>query len=308
MIEIPPLVGLLIGTVSLYFGAEWIVHGGSHLAHRMGISRLAIGLTIVAFGTSLPELIVSVLAVLKGSSTIAIGNVVGSNVANVGLVLGLTTLIFPLSYYYKNIRRDLWIYLAICVVFIVFILDGKVQRLEGIILFTGLIGYLILCMKRPHPVLSEVDFATLDPNVKCIVLLVGGMVVLSVGAQVFVDGAVSLAELMGVSEVAIGMSVVALGTSLPELATSVVAAFRKEHGISIGNIVGSNIFNILCVIGIASGIHPLDAPIAILKLEIPFMVAFGLALIPLGIISHPISRVSSFILLAGYTAFIYLLF
>lgn len=308
MIDLPPIIGLLIGTVALYFGAEWIVHGGSHLAHRMGISRIAIGLTIVAFGTSLPELIVSVLAALEGSSSIAIGNVVGSNVANVGLVLGLSTLIFPISYHYKNINRDLWIYLLSCAVMIFFIFDGKVQRIEGLVLFFGLIGYLILCMKRPHPILSEVDFSTLDPKIKCTLMLIGGIIVLSVGAQIFVDGAIALAVHFGISKVAIGMSVVALGTSLPELATSAVAAFRKEHGISIGNIVGSNIFNILCVIGITAGIQPLNAPREILSMEIPFMVMFGLVLIPLGIISHPISRISSLILLAGYVAFIYLLF
>lgn len=302
------ILGLIFGAVCLYYGADWIVHGGSQMAHRMGISRLAIGLTIVAFGTSLPELIVSVIASLNDAPSIAIGNVVGSNVANVGLVLGAVTLIFPVSYHYSAIKRDIWIYLASCALFIAFLWDGTIYQYEGVILLSGLIGYIWLCIKSPHPILSEVDKEKLDAMAKCILMLFVGIAVLSIGAKVFVDSAVTLAEMLGVSEIAIGMSVVALGTSLPELATSIVAALKKEHGISIGNIVGSNLFNILSVIGIAGIVKPLTSSTEILSFEVPFMVAFGVVLIPLGIISHPVSRVSSVLLLTGYGTFIYFLF
>ncbi|MBT3216314.1 MAG: calcium/sodium antiporter [Candidatus Marinimicrobia bacterium] len=302
------IFGLILGAVCLYYGADWIVRGGSNLAHKMGISRLAIGLTIVAFGTSLPELIVSVLAALKDSPSIAIGNVVGSNVANVGLVLGVVALIFPISYRYITIKRDILIYLASCALFIGFIWDGTITRIEGAILFSGLVGYIWLNIKSPHPIVSEVDQDKLDAVLKSFVTLFIGMAVLSIGAKVFVDSAVTLAHAIGISEVAIGMSIVALGTSLPELATSIVAALKKEHAISIGNIVGSNLFNILSVIGISAIIKPLTSSTSILSFEIPIMVAFGLVLIPLGIISQPISKFNSFLLLSGYVGFIYFLF
>ena len=302
------VLGLIVGGICLYFGAEWIVHGGSHMAHRMGISRLAIGLTIVAFGTSLPELIVSVIAALDNAPSIAIGNVVGSNVANVGLVLGAVTLIFPISYQYSAIKRDIWIYLVSCAFFIGFMWDGTIETYEAAVLLGGLVGYIWMCYKSPHPILSEVDQDKLDAMAKCVLLLLVGIAVLSIGAKVFVDSAVTIAGLLGVPEVAIGMSIVALGTSVPELATSIVAAFKKEHGISIGNIVGSNLFNILSVLGIAGLVKPLTTSTDILLFEVPFMVGFGLVLIPLGIISQPISRISSVLLLAGYGTFIYFLF
>lgn len=305
MIQSVFLLGL--GLVGLYFGAEWIVRGGSRLALRLGITPLVVGLTIVAFGTSLPELIVSVVAALDGKSAIAIGNVVGSNVANVGLVLGLSALIFPISISFSAIRRDILIYLGVCMVFILFAYDGRISPYEGVILFSGLVLYVFICLSnKNNRAASEGQERVQLP--KEILLLIAGIGVLSYGAKLFVDGAVELARQLGVTEVAIGMSIVALGTSLPELATSTMAAFRRQSGISIGNIIGSNLFNLLSVIGLAAILRPLETPRSILAFEIPVMIAFGIVLIPVSLLPQPISRLTSLGLLLAYGLFLWLLF
>lgn len=305
---IQSLLYLLAGSAMLYFGAEWIVKGGSLLAKRFSVSSLVIGLTVVAFGTSLPELIVSIVAVLEGSSTIAIGTVVGSNIANVGLVLGLSSLIFPITIYFKDIRRDFYIYLGACGFLILFILDGRLSRFEGAFLFIGLIFFVLICLKYPNGAVPTVEKSSGESRFKILMMLFAGIIILGFGADIFVDGAKHLAVLLGISEVVIGMSVVAFGTSLPELATSSIAAFRRESGISIGNIVGSNIFNILSVLGLSAMIKPLDSPRSILNMEIPFMVGFGVVLILIGKLPQPINRIVSVLLIVGYMLFLFLLF
>ena len=298
---------LILGGLLLYYGAEWIVRGGSDLAARMGLSPLVIGLTIIAFGTSLPEMVVSLAAAVKDASSIAIGNIVGSNIANVGLVLGLSAFIFPVTIIYENIRKDLMIYMLAAFVFTYFCADGIIQRYEGTILFGGIVGYTWYAITHPRHRVEKITEGK-DSVAKCIFYLLFGSVFLYFGSKLFVEGAVSLAELLGVSNIVIGMSVVALGTSLPELATSVVAAFHKEHGISVGNIIGSNLFNILSVIGVVSFLYPLQVPQEIMHFEIPFMLAFGMILFPIALIKQPISKVTSAILLIGYISFIMLLF
>lgn len=298
---------LVIGGLLLYYGADWIVRGGSHLAAQIGLSPLVIGLTIVAFGTSLPELVVSLTAALKDSSTIAIGNVIGSNIANVGLVMGLSALIFPITITFSRIRNDLIIYLFAVLVFIYFCSDGLIERWEGVVLFSGIIMYTGYCITHPNRRVAK-NTDGKDSISKCVLCLLIGAVLLYFGSNLFVEGAISLAKLLGVSEIVIGMSVVALGTSLPELATSIVAAFRKESGISVGNIIGSNLFNILSVIGLVSFLHPLNSPQEIMFLEIPFMFAFGVILFPVALMKQPIPKLSAGVLLAGYILFIILLF
>ncbi len=298
---------LILGGLLLYYGAEWIVRGGSHLAARMGLSPLVIGLTIVAFGTSLPEMVVSLAAAVKDTSSIAIGNVVGSNIANVGLVMGLSAFMFPVTITYLNIRKDLMIYMLAAMVFTYFCADGVIQKYEGAILFGGIIGYTWYAITHPrHRV--EKNSEGKDSVSKCLFYLLFGSVFLYFGSKFFVEGAVSLAELLGVSNVAIGMSVVALGTSLPELATSIVAAYHKEHGISVGNIIGSNLFNILSVIGLVSFLYPLRVPGEIMFFEIPYMLAFGVVLFPVALMKQPVAKATSAILLIGYITFIVLLF
>jgi len=302
------IFSLLIGSTLLYFGAEWIVKGGVSVAKRFGISTLVVGLTVVAFGTSLPELVVSIIAAIENSSTLAIGNAVGSNIANIGLALALSALIFPITINYLPIKRDLWIYLFASLFFILFVFDGRLSRFEGLFLFIGLVFYIIICIHNPLNDEYEPQDHLEYSLAKATTYIIAGILSLAFGANLFVDGAIYLARYLGVSEIVIGMSIVALGTSLPELATSSMAAFRKESAISVGNIVGSNIFNILSVLGITSLITPLDSPIEILYFELPVMVLFGLAIIGIAKLPQPIHRSYSAILLLGYLLFIYLLF
>ena len=298
---------LIIGGAFLFFGADWLVKSAVFFANRLKLSSFVIGLTVVAFGTSLPELVISLNAVLSNSSHIAIGNVVGSNIANVGLVLGSTSLIFPMTMYFHRIKRDLYIYLFVCIVFIIFLFDGVISRIEGGTLFMGLIFYTWSCIKTKHA--TDVESVTpIGKTTKAAFLFILGILGLWAGAELFVIGAKDLAQMLGVSERVIGLSVVALGTSLPELSTCFVASFRKEHAISVGNIIGSNLFNILSVIGIVGLVKPIISPSEILTFEIPIMIAFGLVLIPLGLVKQPISRIYSLILVIAYFVFIYGLF
>lgn len=299
---------LVAGSIALYFGAEWIVKGSANFASRLGIPTLVIGLTVVAFGTSLPELIVSIIAAMEGSSAIAIGNIIGSNVANVGLVLGLSALIFPITINFSYLKRDIFAYLAICALFIFFILDGQLNNYEGTVFFIILILYIVICVKWPLGDNPETEEEVKGRMGKLFSLIAGGIILLALGAELFVDGAISLARYLGVSDVVIGMSVVAFGTSLPELSTSAIAAFRKESAISVGNIIGSNIFNILSVLGISSMLFPLNSPKEIVGKEVVFMVGYGIALILIAKMPQPISRITSSGLLLGYIFFIYLLF
>ena len=297
---------LLIGTTMLYFGADWIVRSSVSIAKKSNIAPIIIGLTIVAFGTSLPELIVSITAALNDSSSLSVGNAIGSNIANIGLVLGLSSLIFPISCIYIKIKKDLWINIIITIIFVLFAFDGLISRFEGMIMFLCLIYYILLCISE------EKDDEEIPDNIisnnRIFLYLLGGIFVLAYGADLFVDGAISLAKKLGISEAVVGVSIVAFGTSLPELATSVVAAFKKESDISLGNILGSNIFNILCVLGISSMISQLDSPIQMMNREVYFLFILGFLLIAISKMNQPISRVSSAILLIIYFYFIYLLF
>ena len=302
------IFSLFAGSLLLYFGAEWIIKGGVGISNKFGISKLVIGLTVVAFGTSLPELLVSLIAVFENSPSLAIGNVVGSNIANVGLVLGISTLIFPISINYAPIRRDLFIYLCSCALFILFVFDGRISRFEGGFLFIGLLFYLVVCIKNPTDDQSDGENKLEFSMFKSAVYVLAGIFALSFGANFFVDGAIYLARFFGISEVVIGMSVVALGTSLPELATSAMAAFKKQSSISVGNIVGSNIFNILSILGITALFRPIDSPTNILNFEMPYMIAYGFVLILIAKLPQPVHRLSSGLLLSSYFLFIYLLF
>ena len=302
------LLFLLIGSCMLYYGAEWIVKGGSNIARKLNISSLVIGLTVVAFGTSLPELIVSIFSALEGSSSIAVGNVIGSNVANVGLVLGLSALIFPIYVEYDIIKRDLLVYLISCALFIFFAFDGRISQFEGMVFVISLFFYIYYCIKSPLVEQNNSEEDVEDKMSKLIVYILAGIAFLSFGAEIFVDGAIYLARYFGLSEVVIGMSVVAFGTSLPELATSVMAAFHKESSISVGNIIGSNIFNILSVLGITSIIYPLDSPRSIMDKEVLFMVGYAFAMFIIAKLPQPINRYTSIALLVGYITFIYVLF
>jgi len=301
---------LIIGSVVLFYGADWIIKGGSQLAKYFGLSSIVIGLTVVAFGTSLPELVVSLAAALEGSPTIAVGNVIGSNIANVGLVLGLSSLVFPLTINFTQIKIDLGIYMIVCFLFTYFCMDGEIIRMEGLILFACIIAYTWFAIRHPAKK-KDTQIDQINPNVplsKTLLLILLGILSLSFGANIFITGAIDIARYFGISEVVIGMTIVALGTSLPELATSVIAAFRKESAISIGNIIGSNLFNLLSVIGLVSMISPLESPVNIIHFEIPYMVIYGLVLVPISLMPQPIHRGSALLLLLGYGMFIFQMF
>jgi len=263
----------LIGFVMLYFGAEWLVKGSSSLAKSLGVTPVVIGLTVVAFGTSAPELVVSLVSSIKGKSMIAVGNVVGSNICNIALVLGLAALFQPITSHRSVVRRDIPLMLGISLYLLVLSLNSKLGRIEGATLFAGIILYTFfnyyVARKESKEgmdeerVLSELGIEEVEyvtSRQKQIVLILIGIIGVVAGAQIVVESAVIIMKVLGVSEKFIGLTIVAFGTSLPELATSVVAALRKEMDISIGNLVGSNVFNILSVLGAASLVRPIPIP------------------------------------------------
>ena len=302
-------IGLLVfGSSLLYLGSEWIVRGGVGIAEKYGISTIVIGLTVVAFGTSLPELLVSLNAAFQGSSSLAVGNTIGSNIANVGLVLALSAFIFPITMNYSLIRRDLFVYFFSCFIFVMFSFDGRLSKFEGAFFVNTLLFYIIYSIKKPVKSDTEIEDYDGDNFGEFILFVIFGIVGLSLGADLFVDGSVFIARFFGISEVVIGMSIVAFGTSLPELATSAMAAYKKESAISIGNIIGSNIFNILCVLGITSVVQPLSAKWVDIRFQVGVMIFYGLLIMLASRLSQPIRRTLSVAMLTGYFIFIYLLF
>ena len=263
------------GFVLLYFGAEWLVKGSSSLARSLGVTPIVIGLTVVAFGTSAPELVVSLISSIKGKSMIAVGNVVGSNICNIALVLGLSALFNPIKSDPSVIRRDIPIMLGISLYLLVLSINSSLGRIEGATLIIGIIIYTFinyyLAKKETGDVSgsgemtaaieSELeDIGYIASRSKQILLVIVGIAGVVGGAQAVVESAVYIMTQLGVSEKFIGLTIVAFGTSLPELATSVVAAMRGEMDISIGNLVGSNVFNIMSVLGAASLVRPIPIP------------------------------------------------
>ncbi len=258
---------LLAGLVALYFGAEWLVRGGASFAVRLGVTPLMVGLTVVAYGTSTPELIVSSMAAAQGNGAIAIGNVVGSNIFNICFILGLTALISPMRVQFQLVKWDTPIMVGVAVLFLLFFLDLRIARWEALVFLAGIVVYTVFNVKlarqqASQQVLQEFDEASPKPTGtlwKDLLLILGGLAVLVLGSRLFVSGSVQLAKWLGVSDAVIGLTIIAAGTSLPELASSLMAAFRKQPDIAIGNVVGSNIYNILAILGVSGVIrHPLD--------------------------------------------------
>lgn len=255
---------IVVGLVLLTIGAEGFVRGSASLARRLGISPLVVGLTVVAFGTSSPELVVSLRAALDGRGAISIGNVVGSNIVNIGLILGLSALLFPLRVQARIIRFDVPIMLGATAVLLLMILDDHLGRLEGLLLFAGIVAYVVFTLrasKRESPVVrDEYEESVPTPRgpwVRDAAFTVLGLGGLLIGARSMVNGAVQVAQTFGVPESIIGLTVVAVGTSLPELASSLLAAYRKEADIAVGNVIGSSIFNILGILGTTALVSPL---------------------------------------------------
>jgi cation:H+ antiporter len=312
MIDFCWIVG---GLVLLYFGAEWLVRGSSELAIRFGISPLVVGLTVVAFGTSAPELVVSVKANLDGNGGMAIGNVVGSNICNIALVLGLGAVIFPLAIQRQVIRREMPVLLVASTVFLLMMRDGVMDRLEAGVLFGGIILYIITSLveaKKEDPDSSDdippeiIEAARNSGTARLIfnigLIIVGG-IVLVIGADRMVVGGENIARFYQVSEAIIGLTLFAFGTSLPELATSVVAAIRKQGDIIVGNAVGSCIFNLLAVVGMAGIIVPLQDE-GVSTLHYAIMLGVVIILMPMMWHRMKLDRWEGALLVMGYLGFV----
>jgi len=305
---------VIVGLLFLIWGADRFVHGAAATARNLGIPPLLIGLTIVAMATSAPEILVSVVASLRGEPDLAIGNAIGSNIANVGLVLGVVALLRPVELKSATLRREMPALLAVTLLTVSLFLDSYLGRVDGLVLLAGLVIVMIWLVRlglrssAGDPLQAEFD-AEIPKHMSmrvAVFWLVVGIATLLIGAEFLVDGAIDIAEALGVSEVVIGITLVALATSLPELAVSAVAAFRGEYGLAIGNIVGSNIFNLLAVIGVAATIHPAVLPPSVLSLHIFVMVAFTLVLFAMTYEYEgrgQITRFEGLALLAAYLAY-----
>ena len=310
------IIKLLAGFILLFLGGDWLVDGGVALARKFRISPLVIGMTIVAFGTSAPELLVSMTSAIKGSAGIAMGNVLGSNIANIGLILGLTAILCPIPTENRKVTVNGLVMIAASLLLLVFSLKGGITRMEGIILFAGIILFTVTSIRKGRAGLSSEDSES-DVHEKkmsiglAILLIILSCAMLAFGADFMVDGATVLAKAIGVSDKVIGLTVVALGTSLPELAASVAAALKKEMDISIGNIIGSNIFNIFCVLGVSGSIRPIPFEYAPYKADFIIMLSFSAALL---LFIQPwkaqgrLGRVSGLLLFAAYAVYAWSLF
>lgn len=296
-------IGLLIlGLVILIFGGELLVRSAVSFAEKFGVSSFLIGVTVVSFGTSIPELMVSIQAAMDQAADIAIGNVLGSNIANIALVLGVSVVIRPLSITTNTYKLSWWVMLISSLLFILFLLDNVITKMEGLLLIAGLFCFIFFSIKRNIPneesIISKINIQT------GILFFVLGAIGLYFGSELFVESAISIASFFNVPKFVIGITVVALGTSLPELVTSIVALMKGQNNISLGNLIGSNIFNVFAVLGITSLIQELGTSSILLFLDFGVMLAvilvFGYQLF----IRKKISRTAGFILLSGYFSYI----
>ena len=320
-------LGVVGGVGLLYLGAEWLVRGGAGLARRAGLSPLAVGLTVVSLATSAPELGVSLRAALAGQDSVAVGNVLGSNVANIGLILGLAALIMPISVATRVVKTDLPLLVVVSGVLAWALWDGRVGRVEGALLTAGLAAYVTatVVLARREGAQADADAAAeLPPPARSAWLeaglIVAGFVLLAAGAWALVEGAVYLARDFGLSDAVIGLTVVAFGTSLPELAATTVAAVHGEGDLAIGNVVGSNIYNSLGIVGVTAAVTPLDVdPGAAagvggadldgtLNADLCVMFAAAVVLLPLMRTGFRVNRWEGGLLLAGYAGYVAWLF
>lgn len=303
---------LILSLIALYIGADWLVRGSSSLAARAHISPLVIGLTVVAFGTSAPELVVSISATLNGQGNISIGNVVGSNIFNICVILGLSAIVFPLQAKTQLLKIDIPIMILASGLFTVLFWNGHLGRLEGLLFFSGVIAYTCFSLyfarkKGMKQAVAEGEITVSSHWIKDALFLAGGLIILVFASQLLVDNAVYIAKAAGISEAVIGLTIVAAGTSMPELATSIVAATKKNPEIALGNIVGSNIFNILTILGITSLIHPISAA-EVNYIDLLVMLGVTILVLPVVRTGFKITRLEGIFLFSIYIAYtLYLL-
>ncbi len=308
------------GGTLLYFGAEWLVAGAAGLARSFGVSALLVGLTVVAYGTSTPEVVVGVQAAAGGHSAIALGNVLGSNIANLGLILGLTALVKPTHIDRSLRRREIPVLVLSALVVPLCLLDGEVAWWEGAALLAVAVGYTGVMVRTARAgatadalAAAAVTAAAADAagaptpgpsRPRLAGLALAGLCTLVVGGHLFVEGAVGGARALGISERVVGLTIVAVGTSLPELATSLIAAYRGHSDIAVGNVVGSNIFNVLLCLGAASFAGPVGAPLDTVALDVGAMVVFTLVAAVMMRTERTLTRLEAGVLLLGYVAFL----
>jgi cation:H+ antiporter len=310
------VVLFVIGLGLLIAGAEVLVRGASRLAAGVGVSPLVIGLTVVAFGTSSPELAVSVQSAYAGQGDIAFGNVVGSNIFNVLFILGISAIVAPLIVQQQLVRLDVPLMIGVTVLLLIFASDLQISRIEGVILFAGLITYTVFLIRQSRKeknaqVMEEYDQEYADKPqgaggvLKNLLFIVIGLVMLVIGSRWLVDGAVVFARLLGVDDLVIGLTIIAAGTSLPEVAASIIASIKGERDIAVGNVVGSNIFNILSVLGLSSIVSPNGIPVspAALNFDVWVMLAVAIACLPIFFTGLEIKRWEGAIFLLFYVAY-----
>lgn len=321
------LAYIFFGLLGLFFGGNWLVDAASNIAHKLGVPALIVGLTVVAFGTSAPELMVSVRAALTGSSGIALGNVIGSNIANVGLILGVAGLIMPITVHITLVRREIPIMIGVTILaYLLMVGDQTISQLDGILLLIGFLtfnGVMLYATLSRSDEQKAADAATAGDSLPDDVslprewgILIVGIIVLVVGAELTVRGASTVAAALGVPEVVIGLTLVAFGTSLPELAASVIASMRGQSDIAVGNVIGSNIANLLLILGTTSVIRPIvvESPgtfspysMGVMTFDYPLMMIFALLMLPFAL-DRTLNRIESSFYLLTYVAFIVLSF
>lgn len=308
------LTFVLIALFLLYFGASWLVKGSSALAMKAGVSPLVAGLTVVAFGTSSPELVVGINTAISGHGNIAIGNVVGSNIFNICIILGISSIISPMNIKMQFLKIDILVLIITTLIFMFFFSDRQISRIEGSILLLGIFLYTILNIalarrEKSKEVFDEFDKSIPKSNMQwhfSAGMMVIGIGVLVAGSELLVKGAVEIARSLGVGETIISLTIIAAGTSLPELASSVVATMKKEYDIAIGNIIGSNIFNILGITGISSVINPLSA-LAISNIDLYIMLGVTLLLLPFFKSKYTMTRDEGIFMVVLYLVYLYYL-
>ncbi len=301
---------LILGLAVLIFGGDLLVKGASGIALKLNMDPMVVGLTVVSLGTSAPELIVSIKSALNGNPDIAMGNVVGSNIANLGLVLAITAIMFPIAVNRKVLRIDWPVMVFFAALAFIFGLDNLITRFEGGVLLVTLVVYIYKLLQRGKSHLDngdiEIDTDTeKESMMKLILLLLGGMVALYLGSEWFLGGAMDIGRSFNLSESVIGVTIVAFGTSTPELAASAIAAYRKETDIALGNLLGSNIFNIGAVLGTTSIISPLVIDAKIMNIDILWMLGIAGILFPLMVFKKKLSLLSGIILFSLYCIFIF---
>ena len=318
----------ILGLGILYLGADWLVQGASDVAKRFGIRPIIVGLTIVALGTSIPEFLLNFFAVLIGEDGLAIGNIIGSNISNIALILGISAAVAPLAIGKEVLKKEYPMMLAVTGLFYLLALDGLISRTDGMILVAGLIAFMVFIVtdsikhakanggaasapaeELPEPTIATAALQKLfsgprtAPLVR-VVLIVGGITALAIGARLMVDSAIGIATILEIAPLIIGLTIVAIGTSLPELAASLMCALKKEGDMSVGNILGSNMLNILFVIGFVAIIQPMKIEAETIQFHFPVMMAFSLVLYPLARKKHQLSRVHGILLLVAFVVYL----